>query len=49
MKTKTECHEIESNPSKDNNKDNNEANFDVLYTIYCNLGQFILIIHEADY
>jgi hypothetical protein len=27
----------------------NEANFDVLYTIYCNLGQFMLIICEVDY
>jgi hypothetical protein len=28
----------------------NEANFDVLYTIYRNLGQFTLnIIREADY
>ena len=25
----------------------NEANFDVLYTIYCNLGQFTLIIREC--
>jgi hypothetical protein len=27
----------------------NEANFDILYTIYCNLGQFTLIIRKADY
>jgi hypothetical protein len=27
----------------------NEAKFDVLYTIYCNLGQFTLIIRETDY
>jgi hypothetical protein len=27
----------------------NEANFEVLYTIYCNLGQFTLIIREVDY
>jgi hypothetical protein len=27
----------------------NEANFDALYKIYCNLGQFTLIIREADY
>jgi hypothetical protein len=27
----------------------NEANFDILYTIYCNLGQFTLVICEAYY
>jgi hypothetical protein len=26
----------------------NEANFDVC-TIYCDMGQFTLIIHEADF
>jgi hypothetical protein len=25
------------------------VNVDVLYTIYCNMGRFTLIIHEADY
>jgi hypothetical protein len=25
----------------------NEVNFDVLYTIYCDLGQFTLIIREV--
>jgi hypothetical protein len=27
----------------------NSANFDILYTSYCKLGQFTRIIHEADH